>query len=94
MAHDLTLQDFDKEDLKNLGRPYYFDVDMYLACVEQMISSDEVERALWMLDNMPGWYRDNPPQQAKKIRDQLLKRLYTTMDYMKDCDHPTKPSPL
>jgi hypothetical protein len=88
MAHDLTLQDFDKEDLKNLGRPYYFDVDMFLACVEQMISSDEVERALWMLDNMPGWYRDNPPPQAKQIRDQLLKRLYTTMDYIKDCDHP------
>lgn len=88
MSYPITLQEFDKEDPKNVGRPFYFDVDKYLSCVEEMIASDEVERALWMLNNMPGWYRDNYPSQAKSIRDQLYRRLYTTVDYIDFKFHP------
>jgi len=79
--YQLTAQPFDAADPKNMGRPVYFNLDMYLAVVEQMISADEVERALWMLDNLPGWYRDNTPVEVKLMRNHLLKKLYNTIDY-------------
>lgn len=80
---NLVLQDFDFNDPINIGRPRYFNPAMYLSIVEQMIVADEVERAFWMLDNMPAWYRDNKPIRAIEIKDQLLKRLYTSYDYFK-----------
>lgn len=79
---DIQLQPFDHADPANIGRPYFFNVDQYLSSVEQMIIADEVDRALWMLDNMPGWYRDNVPELASVLRQQLLRKLYTTSDYI------------
>ncbi len=75
------LQEFDPNDPANIGRPAYFNVDKYLDCVEEMITADEVERALWMLDNMPGWYRDNVPSKARDMKDRLLTKFFTTLDY-------------
>lgn len=63
------------------GKPIYFNTDQFLHVVEQMINADEVERALWMLDNMPGYYRDNPPARALEIRDRLHKQFYTAVQY-------------
>ncbi len=80
-------QAFDTGDSKNAGRPRYFNIDQYLCVVEQMVISDEVERALWMLDNMPGWYRDNYPPEAKSLKELILKKLYTTIDYSEYISH-------
>lgn len=63
------------------GKAIHFDVDMYLASVEQMVQSDEVERALNMLDNMPAWYRDHYPQKAQDLKDKIYKQFYTIYDY-------------
>lgn len=63
------------------GRPLFFNPEQFLDVVEQMINADEVERALWMLDNMPGYYRDNPPARALEIRDRLHKQFYTAVQY-------------
>lgn len=79
---DIQLQQFDHADPTNQGRPLFFNVEQYLSSVEQMIIADEIDRALWMLDNMPGWYRDHPPEGAKAIRKRLLTKLYTTSDYI------------
>lgn len=49
-----------------------------------MIRSDEVERALWMLDNMPSWYRANYPVEAKVLKQRLLKNIMTVTDYQKE----------
>ena len=78
---NILLQDFDREDKANLGRPLYFNVEKYLSCVEEMIGADEITQALQMLDNMPGWYRDNKPIRAVEIKKKLLKQLYTPNDY-------------
>lgn len=63
------------------GRPLFFDLDKYLDSVEGMINADEVERAIWMLDNLPGYYRDHIPRRAKEIRTQLHKNLFTPVQY-------------
>lgn len=64
-----------------IGRPLFFDVDTYLSAVEQMIMSDEVERALKMLDNLPAFYRANPPARALEIRESLNRALFTPIQY-------------
>jgi hypothetical protein len=62
-------------------RPNHFDIDKYLDCVEGMITADEVERALWMIDNPPAWYRDNEPDRLKEIRHELHAALFTPAQY-------------
>ena len=71
-------------DISNLGRPLYFDTDHYLDSVEQMISADEILFAKQMIENMPGWYRDNPPKRALEIKAKLAKQLWTITDYIND----------
>src|SRR3954469_24850659 len=78
----IEMQDFDRADQANTGRPNFFNVDMFLDIVEQMIVADETERALLMLDNMPGFYRDHVPDRARTLKDRLLRKLYTTADYI------------
>lgn len=65
-----------------IGKPLKFDVDVFLDVVEMLIEADEVERARWMLNNMPGYYRDHYPARARDIRDRLAKALYTPSDYV------------
>lgn len=64
-----------------IGRPRFFDVDVYLSAVEGMINADEVERAIWMLDNMPAYYRQYPPKRAQEIRESLHRKLWTPIQY-------------
>lgn len=68
------------------GRPRHFNVEQFLDVVEQMILSDEIERALWMLDNLPGYYRDHKPDRAVQMKKDLLKATWTIIDYAKDVD--------
>lgn len=96
MNGEIRLQEFDRNDPANFGRPLFFDLDQWLSLAEQYIMADEVERALWVLDNPPAWYRDHYPVIAKKMRDKLLTQFFTSTDYSKDpvadeqigkCDH-------
>lgn len=80
----MILQEFDRQDRINVGRPNYFSVDDWLNLVSQYISADEVEKALWLLDNPPSWFTDHYPVRAKELRDRLFKQFFTTVDYAKD----------
>lgn len=82
--NELMVQDFDRQDARNFGRPSYFNVDTWLLMIEEYITCDEVERALWLLDNPPAWYRDHYPIAAKRIKDRLLTQFFTAVDYGKD----------
>jgi len=68
------------------GLPKYFYVDLYLDAVESMICADEIKFALTMLDNMPGYYRDNPPKRVKEIRAKIFEQCMTVQDYVNDRD--------
>lgn len=67
--------------MSEVGRPPHFNVDTYLDVVEMYIASDEVERALWLLDNAPAFYRDYPPPRALEIRESLHRQLFTPVQY-------------
>lgn len=69
--------------MSTLGRPNFFDIDKYLDCVEGMILADEVERAFWMLDNPPSFYRENPTERMTEIRQSLHKAMFTPIEYSK-----------
>lgn len=77
---------FDLTDSKNIGRPFYFDMDKYLDQVEDMIRTDELKFALVMLENVPGWYRDYPTERQIKIKNTLLGQCYDDFDYANDFD--------
>jgi len=64
-----------------IGKPLFFDVDVYLSACEMLIQSDEVERAFLMLDNMPAFYREHVPERAAEIRASLHRQLFTPVQY-------------
>lgn len=70
--------------MEQVGKPKYFNVDLYLAAVEEMLNADELERALWMLDNLPGYYRDNVPQTVIVMKKRIYRQLMDVHDYLSD----------
>lgn len=67
--------------MNDLGKPRFFNEDAWLETVIGLIRSDETERALWLLDNPPAWYRMNYPTKAKEIKERLNKQLFTPIQY-------------
>lgn len=65
----------------NTGEPMFFNLDVYFALIDMYISADEVERALWLLDNPPAYYRDKPPQRLRETREALHRQLWTPAQY-------------
>lgn len=66
---------------KDMGRPLFYNPDLYLDAVEEMVKADEVHFALKMLENMPAFYRANPPERATKLKRDILKHTMTMFDY-------------
>jgi hypothetical protein len=64
-----------------IGRPRFFDIDIYLSVVEGMINADEVERAFWMLKNPPAFYRKYPPKRLLEIKERLHRQVWTPVQY-------------
>ena len=80
------LEDFDRNDPKNLGRPLYFNLRNHIVAVVQLICSDEIEMAFKLLDMVPAWYRENYPTQLTEIKKTLYQNLYSPMTYVNDAD--------
>ena len=72
------------QDERNEGKSAFFDLDTYCQVVEMFVNSDEIERALWMIDNPPGWFRENPPKKLTELRTLILKNTLTVKDYISD----------
>ena len=64
-----------------VGKPLFFDPEIFCSVVEQMIMSDEVERAFLMLDNVPAYYRYFPTPRMEEIRASLHRQLFTPAQY-------------
>lgn len=77
------------EFIHNLGKPQHFNIDKYLDAVEEMIQSDEIIFALEMIDNLPGWYRENPPSRALEIKRIVNRQVMSVFDYAQDSDEST-----
>lgn len=68
------------------GKPYYFRLDIWIAAIKMMIASDEIQSAIWMCDNPPGWFRENYPKELQEIKDTLYKNHYDIFEYANDDD--------
>ncbi len=58
-----------------------FDPSIYTKCAEDLLRADETERALWVLDNLPAYYRDHVPQSVLDLRNEVVRRIATPTLY-------------
>lgn len=49
--------------------------------VEMLIRHDELERAIWVLENIPAEYRMNPPQNLLQLRGEIMAASVTAHHY-------------
>lgn len=59
-----------------------FNVQTAIQFIEMLVEGDEVERALLVLDNLPAYYRDNPPFELVRLRQQILGAICTPHAYL------------
>lgn len=63
------------------GLPLFFSLDTYYALIKMYISADEVERALWLINNPPAFYRKHPPPELIALKESLHRALWTPAQY-------------
>ncbi len=83
------LEEFDREDIVNLGRPLFWNLDIHMAAITQMICADEIEISLEMLSKIPSWYRENYPKELSEIKNIIYRQLYDQFDYNDDEEEAT-----
>lgn len=66
-----------------------FKVDAFVTCINELVRADETERALWLCDNLPAYYRDNKPVEVTKLKEEIIKRICTPVKYGNDSIHDT-----
>lgn len=66
-----------------------FRLDAFLTCINELVRSDEMERALWLCDNLPAYYRDHKPKEVVELKDEILKRLSSPTKAAHDMVHFT-----
>lgn len=59
-----------------------FDPELCQKYVESLIENDEVERALLVLNNVPSFQRDNPPENLFVLKRQILSAICTPHAYL------------
>lgn len=70
-----------------------FDVEPFLRAAEILMKADEAERALALLKNLPGFYRDNEPPEIENLRKQIEAAIFQARDYMHLDDDIPKEDP-
>lgn len=75
---------FDLNDPRNVGRPLYWRLDNHIAAVEQLIRADELQMAIALCDQIPGWWRDNYPSELKEIKNTIYRQTYDQIEYATD----------
>lgn len=69
---------------KDVGRPNHVDMSIILAAIKEYMKADEVELAIWILDHLPSYYKDNPPPEFVELRRKIFEQCLTTQDYIFD----------
>lgn len=58
-----------------------FDPDLCQKYVEMLVRHDEVERALWVLDNIPAHFRVNTPTNLLQLKGEIIANMATAHYY-------------
>lgn len=80
-----------------IGQVDTFDETIAAKYIESLLDADETERALLVLDNLPAFYRDNPPLKLANLKRDILSAIVTPHAYLssgldaevrpQDCQH-------
>lgn len=65
-----------------IGQVDTFDETVAFKYIESLIDADEVERALLVLNNLPAFYRDNPPLKLANLKRDILSSIVTPHAYL------------
>lgn len=65
-----------------IGTVESFDENIAVKFVETLVEADEVERALLIIDNLPAFYRDNPPLKLQQLKRDILSSMVTAHAYL------------
>jgi len=58
-----------------------FKLQPFLDAANELVRADEVKRAIWILDNLPGFYRDHPPEEVIQLKNEILQRIALPQHY-------------
>lgn len=58
-----------------------FKVQAFLDCAGELLRADETDRALWVLNNLPAYYRDHVPGLVVEMKNEIYKRISTPSRY-------------
>lgn len=58
-----------------------FKLKPFLDAAEELLRSDETARALWLLDNLPAYYREYVPEEIKKLKAEIMSMIATPSFY-------------
>lgn len=70
------------EQVTRMGEIKGFKVTPFLEAANALAASDEMERAINLLDNLPGYYRLNPPAEVVELRNAIYKGLMNAREYI------------
>lgn len=59
-----------------------FRLNLFLDTAKELLRADETERALWLLDNLPAYYREHVPKAVVELKNEILKKISTTQKYI------------
>lgn len=76
------------EPEKQWGEMDNFNLKAFVDVVNEYMRCDETERALWVLNNMPGYYRENTPKEIYDLKTEILSRIQTPTRYAQDLENP------
>lgn len=70
--------------MSEVGKPLYWKLEEHIAAIIGMIRADELQIALRMCDEVPGWYRDHYPPELARIKQTLYRQCYDQIEYATD----------
>ncbi len=59
-------------------------IQCFIDCANELLRADETMRALWLLDNLPAWRRDNPHPEVVKLKNEVMAKIATASFYATD----------
>ena len=79
--------------MEDIDRIEFWDSKPFIDAANILVASDEPLRALQLLDNLPGLYREYVPQEVAELKGLILSKLATNSFYATDRDDEKLPDP-
>jgi hypothetical protein len=71
-----------REQVASIGRLEFWNPRPFIEAASILVAADEPLRAIQLLDNLPGYYRDQVPQEVSAMKKQIYALLATPTFYV------------